>query len=417
MNYYKLTNSDIRLTSHHKIDNGENIDYFDKICVKPWGYEFLSYMSNKIGIWILKINKNFGTSLHTHFKKDTLLLVLNGKIRLETIDDFDYISKGIYCFIPKKKFHGIYAVEDDTIIMEIEIYDHDITYSDKNDLLRLIDKYKRAKIGYESSIKIETDKLKEYNYFKIIPGMKHFAYNNIDSTLIKMNTYNKLNTNDSDILILLDGEIHLDYKIIKEGSVMKSSELKNIELNNQLFLQIKYDNNIYSNKIISSEEELVYVSNKLKNNNKKIILTCGCFDILHVGHIYNLQKSKELGDILIVCISSDEQIKHIKGNHRPINSLDDRIKLFTIIPYVDYIYTYNEDLTNDDELELDKIINIITPDVWTKGSDYTIEQILQKHASLDKIHIIDLIKDKSTTNIVNKIQNKEDNDLVNDIDN
>lgn len=402
---YELTKTDTRLTEHYVIENGEYIDYHHKVCVKPWGHEFLSYMSNKIGIWILHIKKDNGTSIHTHFKKGTILLVLNGKIKLELIDGYDYIYPGMYCFIPKRKFHGIFSVDDNTIIMEIEIYDTDITYSDKNDLLRLIDKYKRSKIGYESSIEVETENLEKYDYFSIDNNCKYM----INTTTLNVCTFNKLNlfnkTKDlSGYVILLDGEINLNNYILKEGSIIKTNELFNCKLTNQIFLHLEYNNIENINKIITSEEELEYVCNNLRNDNKKIVLTCGCFDILHVGHMHILSQSKKLGDKLIVCLSSDEQIKYLKGDNRPINTLEDRLNLFTTIPYVDYVYVYYEDNTNDNELELDKIMNIVSPDVWTKGSDYTVKDILIKHPSLTKIDIIELIDGKSTTNIINKVK-------------
>ena len=95
------------------------------------------------------------------------MAVLNGKLKLEMADDFDIINPGVFCFIPKKKFHGLSALEDNTIFMEMEIYDNDVTFTDKNDLLRLVDKYKRAKTGYETSVKIVKENLKEFNYFYI----------------------------------------------------------------------------------------------------------------------------------------------------------------------------------------------------------------------------------------------------------
>tara|TARA_Y100000590_G_scaffold143050_1_gene164194 strand:- start:1042 stop:2247 length:1206 start_codon:yes stop_codon:yes gene_type:complete len=394
---FNLTNTDIRLTNNHEIINGDNVDYKNKVCIKPWGYEFLSYQSNKIGIWILSINKNTGTSIHTHFNKDTILLVLNGKIKLETADSYDFINPNEYCFIPKKKFHGIFAVSENALIMEIEIYNNNVTFSDKNDLLRLIDKYKRSKIGYESSVKVITENLEDYDYFYIDSKFKK----NIFNTSIVSNNYNKLNKNDN-YIILLDGEIVLNNYILKEGSIIKCSDLNSCDLTNQTFLQINTDSD-YQNKIISNEEELELIVNTLKDKNNKIVLTCGCFDILHTGHLHILKESKKFGDKLIVCLSSDEQIKLLKGENRPINHLDDRLKLFSVIPYVDYVYVYNENLDNDNEEELDKIMNLIIPNIWTKGCDYTVDGILKKHPSLNKIEIIKRIEGKSTTNIIKKI--------------
>lgn len=402
MEYFYLNDIDCRLTNNYNIKNGDYIDYKSKICLKPWGYEFLAYQSQKIGIWILNINKNNGTSIHTHFKKDTILVVLNGKIKLETVDKIDFIEQNKFCFIPKQKFHGLFAIEDNTFVMEIEIYNPDITYTDKNDLLRLIDKYKRSQSGYETSVSIISSDLDKYNYFYITNNFNHKLYD----VSILCDTFNNLSFNDkNEYIILLEGEIYMNGHILKEGSIIKVSELKNIILKNQIFLQLNFNDTYFNNKIISTEEELEYIVKNIKNNNQKIILTCGCFDILHVGHMHILNRSKKLGDKLIVLLSSDEQIKFLKGENRPINNLDDRLKLFTLVPYVDYIYVYYENLSNNNETELDKLMNIVMPDIWTKGSDYTPSDIYKKHPSLNKIEIIDRIDGKSTTNIINKSSN------------
>lgn len=400
--YFNLDNIDIRLTNKYFLENTSYVDYKNKICIKPWGYEFLSYQTTKIGIWILYINKDNGTSIHTHFKKDTILVVLSGKIKLEFVDKIEFIGENKYCFIPKKKFHGLYAIEENTIIMEIEIYNKEITYTDKNDLLRLIDKYKRSSSGYENSVNVINENIEKYNYFYIENNFKK----TINNLKIIYDTFNNLSnlSNLSDLsdeyIILLDGEIYINGTILKEGSIIKKNDLNNIILDNQKFLQIIFDDTYLKNKIISTEEELEYIVRKLKDKNNKIILTCGCFDILHVGHMHILNQSKKLGDKLIVLLSSDEQIKFLKGINRPINKLEDRLKLFTLVPYVDYVYVYYENLVINNETELDKLMNIVMPDIWTKGDDYNINDIYKKHPSLNKIEIIKRIDGKSTTNII-----------------
>ena len=202
------------------------------------------------------------------------------------------------------------------------------------------------------------------------------------------------------LIILKAVEAFYNGTILKEGSIIKKNDLNNIILDNQKFLQIIFDDTYLKNKIISTEEELEYIVRKLKDKNNKIILTCGCFDILHVGHMHILNQSKKLGDKLIVLLSSDEQIKFLKGINRPINKLEDRLKLFTLVPYVDYVYVYYENLVINNETELDKLMNIVMPDIWTKGDDYNINDIYKKHPSLNKIEIIKRIDGKSTTNII-----------------
>ena len=99
-------------------------------------------------------------------------------------------------------------------------------------------------------------------------------------------------------------------------------------------------------KIIYNLEQLELIVRSHKNEN--LILTSGCFDIIHIGHIHNLKQAKLLGDKLFVCLSNDNQIKKLKGTNRPINNYNDRIELFKTIQYVDYIILYDEeDIEND----------------------------------------------------------------------
>ncbi len=96
---------------------------------------------------------------------------------------------------------------------------------------------------------------------------------------------------------------------------------------------------------------------------KKVVFTNGCFDILHAGHITNLEASKELGDILIVGLNSDDSVRRIKGNDRPINSWADRAMVLSHLRSVDYVIGFDEDTPID-------LITEIKPSVITKGGDY-----------------------------------------------
>lgn len=385
--------------------NKNRVDYTNCVCIKPWGYEFLVYESNKIGIWFLKINNGHGTSLHTHFKKNTLVFVISGTAKLSLIDN-EVISLGpmSYVHIPKNKFHAFSSYSKEVYLLEIEIFDKDTTFSDKNDLLRIDDQYHRENIGYERSVNCVTENLDQYDYFKI-NDLLHKIINNTELSVYTL----EQNTQWKDgYHIILDGELCVNNKYMKEGSLLNKEDLT-LNLLNEMYSNIKilYLSNPYAdedNKLIYSLEQLNSVVHKLKKNNKKIILTSGCYDIVHVGHISTLKKSKLLGDCLMVCLSNDDQIEKLKGKGRPVNHYEDRINLFKTIPYVDYIILYNED-DIEKESTLDMIMKTINPYCWTKGSDYTVENILNKHPHLNKIVLLDNVENKSTTNIINKIIN------------
>jgi D-beta-D-heptose 7-phosphate kinase/D-beta-D-heptose 1-phosphate adenosyltransferase len=193
---------------------------------------------------------------------------------------------------------------------------------------------------------------------------------------------------------------------LKEGSVIKSFENIQFPEDEILILSLYKNNYLEDSKIIYTLDQLKIIINELKENNNKIVLSSGCYDIIHVGHINTLRESKKLGDKLIICLSSDEQIKILKGETRPINNYQDRIDLFKIISYVDYIVLYNEENIENEET-LGNIMKLVDPEYWVKGDDYTENDIFKKHPYLRNIKIIKNIENKSTTNIINKIINSE----------
>lgn len=131
----------------------------------------------------------------------------------------------------------------------------------------------------------------------------------------------------------------------------------------------------------------------------KVVVTNGCFDILHIGHIELLKKSKQLGDYLIVLLNSDKSVINLKGSKRPINNQYDRKILLESIRYVDEVIIY-------DDLTPIKLIERIKPDILTKGSDYTIEKIVGYDFVKSyggKVVTIDFVTGYSTSKIINKI--------------
>ena len=124
-------------------------EYKNAVCIKPWGYEFLVYESNKLGIWFLKLSKGQATSLHTHFHKDSFIIVISGCAKITLIDnEVIDLSCMKSVFIPKYKFHSLASFSEETYLMEIEIFDSTVEFTDKNDILRIDDPYKRKKTGY-----------------------------------------------------------------------------------------------------------------------------------------------------------------------------------------------------------------------------------------------------------------------------
>jgi rfaE bifunctional protein nucleotidyltransferase chain/domain len=189
---------------------------------------------------------------------------------------------------------------------------------------------------------------------------------------------------------------------LKEGSILDQDE-QAISIGPILMLSIEKHDWKEDKKVIHDVEQLRLLKKQLDKSSKKIVLTSGCFDILHVGHLNTLKKAKSLGDILIVCLSSDEQIRALKGKSRPINKFDDRLSLFKTIECVDYIFPYQEEFIQTEE-SLGSIMKILDPDIWVKGSDYTIHGIKEKHPYLRNIELLPFVDEKSTTRIIKKIE-------------
>ena len=140
---------------------------------------------------------------------------------------------------------------------------------------------------------------------------------------------------------------------------------------------------------------------KWRGENKKIVFTNGCFDLIHLGHIEILARSSDFGDKLIIGVNSDLSIKKLKGENRPIIEESSRIKQLSALEFVDAVVLFDEDTPL-------KLIETIKPDVITKGGDYTAKNIVGNEVVSQKngeVIIIPLTQGFSTTSILNKIKN------------
>ena len=135
---------------------------------------------------------------------------------------------------------------------------------------------------------------------------------------------------------------------------------------------------------------------KLQAGGKTVVVTNGCFDILHVGHVRYLQKTKSFADYLIVLLNSDKSVRAIKGEGRPINNEHNRAEILCALSCVDFVVLFDENSPAD-------LIDEIKPDVYTKGADYNMETLPEA----DVIRKNNFVEGQSTTNLINKINNKE----------
>lgn len=151
--------------------------------------------------------------------------------------------------------------------------------------------------------------------------------------------------------------------------------------------------------------ELVNIVDKLKQEGKRIVFTNGCFDIIHLGHVTYLKKAREYGDILIVGLNSDESVKGIKGDKRPVVPQGERAEVLSSIRYVDFVVIFNEP-------DPYKTIEAIKPDVLVKGGDWAIENIIGRDIVESRggtVCNIPYIEGSSSTNIIEEILKRFNN--------
>lgn len=151
---------------------------------------------------------------------------------------------------------------------------------------------------------------------------------------------------------------------------------------------------------IMSEQELKQAVAKAKARGEKIVMTNGCFDILHPGHVSYLANARKLGDRLIVAVNSDASVKRLKGEQRPINNLETRMAVLAGLASVDWLVAFEEETPQ-------RLIGEILPDLLVKGGDYKPEEIAgskEVWANGGDVKVLNFENGYSTSNMIKKIQ-------------
>ncbi|XOV81247.1 MAG: bifunctional D-glycero-beta-D-manno-heptose-7-phosphate kinase/D-glycero-beta-D-manno-heptose 1-phosphate adenylyltransferase HldE [Aestuariibacter sp.] len=154
---------------------------------------------------------------------------------------------------------------------------------------------------------------------------------------------------------------------------------------------------------VLSEEQLHLAVKEAKARGEKVVMTNGCFDILHAGHVSYLSNARKLGDRLIVAVNSDASVKTLKGEGRPINHLERRMAVLAALASVDWVVDFDEDTP-------ERLISEILPDILVKGGDYKPEEIAggsQVIANGGEVKVLNFEDGVSTTGIIAKINAKD----------
>ena len=154
-----------------------------------------------------------------------------------------------------------------------------------------------------------------------------------------------------------------------------------------------------------TREQALAVTAEARDRGERIVMTNGCFDILHKGHVAYLQEAKARGDRLLVAVNTDASVAKLKGPERPINTLEDRMAVLAGLAAVDWVVPFAEDTP-------EALIGDILPDVLVKGGDYTPESIAGGKAVLangGSVEVLRFHEGRSTSAIVDAILNTRDN--------
>ena len=147
---------------------------------------------------------------------------------------------------------------------------------------------------------------------------------------------------------------------------------------------------------IKSFDEIKVQVDRLKKLGKKIVFTNGCFDILHRGHVSYLDIAKSYGDVLILGLNSDESVKTLKGENRPINNEEDRAYILSALESVDFVTIFSDETPYE-------LIKMLEPDILVKGGDYEGKEVVGSDIA-GEVKLVQFVDGRSTTKTIHKIQ-------------
>lgn len=151
---------------------------------------------------------------------------------------------------------------------------------------------------------------------------------------------------------------------------------------------------------VVSETELLEVLNPPGQREQRLVMTNGCFDLLHPGHVAYLAEARALGDRLVVAVNDDASVRRLKGPDRPVNALGDRMAVLAGLASVDWVVPFSEDTPA-------RLIEAVAPDVLVKGGDYRVEQIAGHESVLARggeVRVLPFVSGHSTTATINRLR-------------
>jgi len=152
-------------------------------------------------------------------------------------------------------------------------------------------------------------------------------------------------------------------------------------------------------KKIQNLKSIKKVRLSLKGQEKTVVFTNGCFDLLHSGHVFLFREAKKLGDVLIVAVNDDASVRKIKGPRRPIFPLRERLEILDAIQFIDYLIPFSQETPKE-------IISSLLPDVLVKGGDWNMDEVVGREDVITaggKVVLIPHFEGQSTSQILSRI--------------
>jgi rfaE bifunctional protein nucleotidyltransferase chain/domain len=148
--------------------------------------------------------------------------------------------------------------------------------------------------------------------------------------------------------------------------------------------------------------ELARRAAEIRTQNRRLVLTNGCFDLLHVGHVRYLKAAAVLGDFLAVAVNGDESVEALKGAGRPLNCAEDRAEVLAALESVDFVTIFPA-------LRATEVIEAVRPAIYVKGGDYTLESLDREEVAALKragaeIRTLPLVPEKSTSRLIERMR-------------
>lgn len=152
-------------------------------------------------------------------------------------------------------------------------------------------------------------------------------------------------------------------------------------------------------KGVVTEADLLVELEQIKSGGQRVVMTNGCFDILHPGHVAYLQQASAEGDVLVVAVNDDDSVRRLKGSSRPVNPVEDRMSILEALSCVDFVVPFSEDTPA-------RLIEAVSPSVLVKGGDYQVEEIAGHEsvlASGGRVITLDFVPGHSTSNVLARL--------------